>query len=65
MNGLHELPLVIFTVLAQSVVGAFLLFSMVLFTIQDKFYRAYVHLSLIHISEPTRQRCVSRMPSSA
>ena len=22
-------------------------------------------LSLIHISEPTRQRCVSRMPSSA
>ena len=23
------------------------------------------HLSLIHISEPTRQRCVSRMPSSA
>ena len=27
--------------------------------------RASVRLSLIHISEPTRQRCVSRMPSSA
>lgn len=27
MNGLHELPLIIFTVLAQSVVGAFLLLS--------------------------------------
>ena len=24
-----------------------------------------INLSLIHISEPTRQRCVSRMPSSA
>ena len=24
-----------------------------------------IGLSLIHISEPTRQRCVSRMPSSA
>ena len=46
MNGLHELPLVIFTVLAQSVVGAFLLFSMVLFTTQDKFYRAYVHKAM-------------------
>ena len=26
---------------------------------------ALLSLSLIHISEPTRQRCVSRMPSSA
>ena len=24
-----------------------------------------IHLSLIHISEPTRQCCTSRMPSSA
>lgn len=46
MNGLHELPLVIFTVLAQSVVGAFLLFCVVLFTAQDKFYRAYVHKAM-------------------
>lgn len=43
MNGLHELPLVIFTVFGQSVVGAFLLFSLVLFTAKDKFYRAYIH----------------------
>ncbi|HHT7855540.1 dimethyl sulfoxide reductase anchor subunit family protein [Pasteurella multocida] len=42
MNGLHELPLVIFTVLAQSVVGAFLLFTIVLFTTEDKHYRVYV-----------------------
>ena len=27
--------------------------------------RSSFNLSLIHISEPTRQRCVSRMPSSA
>ena len=27
--------------------------------------RKFYLLSLIHISEPTRQRCVSRMPSSA
>ncbi|MDO5055336.1 MAG: dimethyl sulfoxide reductase anchor subunit family protein [Pasteurella oralis] len=46
MNGLHELPLVIFTVLAQSVVGAFLLFSMVLFTTQDVHYRRYVHKAM-------------------
>ncbi|OOS01294.1 dimethyl sulfoxide reductase [Canicola haemoglobinophilus] len=43
MNGLHELPLVIFTVLAQSVVGAFLLCSVVLFITQDKYYRVYIH----------------------
>lgn len=69
MNGLHELPLVIFTVLAQSVVGAFLLFSIVLFTAQDKFYRGYVHkamfvllallgggfiASIIHLGSPLR-----------
>ncbi|MCK3658394.1 dimethyl sulfoxide reductase [Pasteurellaceae bacterium Pebbles2] len=30
MNGLHELPLVIFTVLAQSAVGAWLIFCVVL-----------------------------------
>ncbi|UEA16343.1 dimethyl sulfoxide reductase anchor subunit [Pasteurella canis] len=46
MNGLHELPLVIFTVLAQSVVGAFLLFSMVFFATQDIHYRRYIHKAL-------------------
>ncbi|HHE3465000.1 dimethyl sulfoxide reductase anchor subunit family protein [Pasteurella multocida] len=46
MNGLHELPLVIFTVLAQSVVGAFLLFAIVLFTTEDKHYRVYVHKAM-------------------
>ena len=30
MNGLHELPLVFFTVLAQSAVGAWLVFTFVL-----------------------------------
>ena len=28
-------------------------------------FEKVLDLSLIHISEPTRQRCVSRMPSSA
>ncbi|MGY4677748.1 dimethyl sulfoxide reductase anchor subunit family protein [Pasteurella sp. P03HT] len=69
MNGLHELPLVIFTVLAQSVVGAFLLFSVVLFSTQDKHYRRYIHkamfillavlgvgfiASVIHLGSPFR-----------
>ncbi len=41
MNGLHELPLIIFTVLAQSVVGAWLLLSWALYqpnTLQSKQY---------------------------
>ncbi|MGQ0287300.1 dimethyl sulfoxide reductase anchor subunit family protein [Pasteurellaceae bacterium 22721_9_1] len=46
MNGLHELPLIIFTVLSQSVVGAFLLFTLTLCSAQDKHYRAYVHKAM-------------------
>lgn len=46
MNGLHELPLIIFTVLAQSVVGAFLLFCLVLVTTKDEQYKAYVHKAM-------------------
>ncbi|MCK3655056.1 dimethyl sulfoxide reductase [Pasteurellaceae bacterium Macca] len=69
MNGLHELPLIIFTVLAQSVTGAFLLFSALLFLTQDKFYRDYIHkvmfillallgigfvASILHLGSPLR-----------
>ena len=32
---------------------------------QDLNHHGVYHLSLIHISEPTRQCCTSRMPSSA
>lgn len=69
MNGLHELPLVIFTVLAQSVVGAFLLSALVLISAKDKFYRSHVHkaqllllallgigfiASILHLGSPWR-----------
>ena len=33
--------------------------------VKNTLLRFAFNLSLIHISEPTRQRCVSRMPSSA
>ncbi|OOH92112.1 dimethyl sulfoxide reductase [Pasteurellaceae bacterium 15-036681] len=41
--GLNELPLVIFTVLAQSVVGSFLLFTFVLCQLESKNSRLYIH----------------------
>lgn len=43
MNGLHELPLIIFTVLAQSVVGCWLLFSFVLCRDNSEQSRSYLH----------------------
>ncbi|TDQ56654.1 anaerobic dimethyl sulfoxide reductase subunit C (anchor subunit) [Mesocricetibacter intestinalis] len=43
MNGLHELPLVVFTVLAQSAVGAFLLMSLVLWRSESAEQARSVH----------------------
>lgn len=43
MNGLHELPLILFTVLAQSVVGAFLVFAFVLLKNENEASRRYIH----------------------
>lgn len=41
--GLHELPLVFFTILAQSAVGAWLVFTFVLFNTKSEKSRAYIH----------------------
>lgn len=49
MNGLHELPLVFFTVLAQSAVGAWLVFAFVLFGTNNEKSRAYIHKSMFVI----------------
>ncbi|MFA9487238.1 MULTISPECIES: DmsC/YnfH family molybdoenzyme membrane anchor subunit [unclassified Mannheimia] len=46
MNGLHELPLIIFTVLAQVVVGCWLLFSFVLCRDNSEQSRSYLHKML-------------------
>ncbi|WP_373778549.1 dimethyl sulfoxide reductase anchor subunit family protein [Glaesserella sp.] len=46
MNGLHELPLILFTVFAQSVVGAFLLFTFVLCQAESGKSRQYVHKAM-------------------
>lgn len=46
MNGLHELPLIIFTVLAQSVVGAWLLFSWVLCQPNSTQSKQYLHKAM-------------------
>lgn len=46
MNGLHELPLIIFTVLAQSVVGAWLLFSWVLCQPNTTQSKQYLHKAM-------------------
>lgn len=43
MNGLHELPLVFFTVLAQSAVGAWLVFTFVLLGEKNEKSCAYIH----------------------
>lgn len=49
MNMIHELPLVIFTVLAQSAVGAWLVFSFVLCTTTNAQSRHYVHKTMMVI----------------
>ncbi|OOF43333.1 dimethyl sulfoxide reductase [Rodentibacter trehalosifermentans] len=41
--GLHELPLVFFTILAQSAVGAWLVFTFVLLNTKNEKSRAYIH----------------------
>lgn len=46
MNGLHELPLIIFTVLAQSVVGAWLLFSWALCRPNATQSKQYLHKAM-------------------
>jgi len=46
---IHELPLVIFTVLAQSAVGAWLVFSVVLCTTTNAQSRHYVHKAMVVI----------------
>ncbi|STY63429.1 dimethyl sulfoxide reductase anchor subunit [Mannheimia haemolytica] len=43
MNGLHELPLIIFTVLTQAVVGCWLLFSFILCRDNSEQSRSYLH----------------------
>ena len=47
--GLHELPLVFFTVLAQSAVGAWLVFTFVLFGEKSEKSRAYIHKAMFVI----------------
>lgn len=47
--GLHELPLVFFTVLAQSTVGAWLVFTFVLFGEKSEKSRAYIHKAMFVI----------------
>ncbi|WP_373820316.1 dimethyl sulfoxide reductase anchor subunit family protein [Glaesserella sp.] len=69
MNGLHELPLILFTVFAQSAVGAFLLFTFVLCQAESSKSRQYVHkvmfvvlallgigfiASILHLGSPLR-----------
>ena len=47
--GLHELPLVFFTVLAQSAVGAWLVFTFVLLGEKNDKSRAYIHKAMFVI----------------
>lgn len=69
MYGLHELPLIIFTVLAQSVVGAWLLFSWVLCQSNSAQSKKFLHnvmfvllvllgigffCSILHLGSPFR-----------
>lgn len=46
MNGLHELPLIIFTVLAQTVVGCWLIFTFILCRNHSDQSRAYLHKAM-------------------
>lgn len=67
--GLHELPLIFFTVLAQSAVGAFFVFTLVLLQSQNDKSRRYIHrvmfvvlvllglgfvASILHLGSPLR-----------
>ncbi|MFY1027188.1 dimethyl sulfoxide reductase anchor subunit family protein [Actinobacillus seminis] len=67
--GLHELPLIFFTVLAQSAVGAFLVFTFVLLQSQNDKSRCYIYrvmfvvlvllglgfvASILHLGSPLR-----------
>ncbi|QIM63071.1 hypothetical protein A1D29_07125 [Pasteurellaceae bacterium Orientalotternb1] len=45
-NGLHEWPLVLFTVLAQSVVGAFIALTLVLLTAEGKRFANRIHYGM-------------------
>ncbi|SMB84058.1 anaerobic dimethyl sulfoxide reductase subunit C (DMSO reductase anchor subunit) [Pasteurella testudinis DSM 23072] len=63
MNGLHELPLIIFTVLAQSVVGATLVLSLSQNEIKQKNTKLFILLvlmaagflaSIMHLGSPLR-----------
>ena len=45
--------------------GRYLLLAIVAFIVIFPIYTTIIALSLIHISEPTRRACRSRMPSSA
>ena len=49
MNGLHELPLVFFTVLAQSAVGAWLVFTFVLLDEKNEKSQSYIHKAMFVI----------------
>ena len=49
MNGLHELPLVFFTVLAQSAVGAWLVFTFVLLGEKNEKSQSYIHKAMFVI----------------
>ncbi len=67
--GLHELPLILFTVFAQSAVGAFLVFAVALFQTENERSRTYIHramfvllallgvgfvCSILHLGSPLR-----------
>lgn len=69
MNGLHELPLIVFTVLAQSAVGCWLLLSFVLCRNNSEQSHSYIHkvmfiplvllalgfmASVLHLGSPLR-----------
>lgn len=47
--GLHELPLVFFTVLAQSAVGAWLIFTFVLLGEKNEKSLTYIHKAMFVI----------------
>ena len=47
--GLHELPLVFFTVLAQSAVGAWLVFTFVLLGEKNEKSQSYIHKAMFVI----------------
>lgn len=49
MNGLHELPLIVFTVLAQSVVGAFILFAFAIYKTNNADSLKYIHRAMFII----------------